>query len=133
MAQSYNYYKQTQQQRADALNKKLNLQEASKEKLGIQTTWEQLSPTYSTQPAPQSAHKDKHRATHIAYSKEAQTLVIKMRDGQWIGYDNTPVEVWNSLKVATSTHDFIQSGALGSWYPFNPSDMPEEIRVLFNS
>jgi hypothetical protein len=133
MARSYNYYKQTQQQRSDALNKKFNLQEASKEKIGIKTTWEMLSPTYNTQPAPQSAGKDRHRATTIAYSKEAQTLVIKMRDGQWIGYDNTPVEIWNSLKVASSTHDFIEAGNLGAWYNFNPSDMPEDVRVLFNS
>ena len=133
MAKPANYYQQTQKQRVDELNKRFNLQERAKEKLGIETTWEQLSPTYTTQPAPQSSDKERHRASKIAYSKEAQTLVIRMRDGQWIGYDNTSVDTWNALKVASSTHDFIESGALGAWYKFNPNNMPEEVRVLFNS
>lgn len=130
---SANYYQRTAKQRDEDANRRLNLVERAKEDLGVSTTWETLSPTYTTQPAPQSADKSRHRATQIAYSKTAQMLVIKMRDGKWIGYENTDESVWNALKVASSTNDFINSGKLGSWHVFNPDNMPEEVRVLFNS
>jgi hypothetical protein len=130
---SSNYYQTSARQRQDEANRRLNIVEAGKEKLGVQTTWETLSPTYTTQPAPQSPDKTRHRATKIAYSKTAQTLVIKMRDGVWIGYENTSVETWNALKSASSTNDFINAGNLGAWHKFDPSGMPEEVRVLFNS
>lgn len=130
---SSNYYKQTASQREDAINRKLNLVERAKEKIGVTPSWEMLSPTYSTQPAPQSPDKTRHRASQIAYSKEANMLVIKMRDGKWIGYADTDVSVWNALKTSTSTNDFINAGNLGAWHVFDPNAMPAEVRVLFNS
>ena len=150
--QPKNYY----QRAIDPFQTKLNLVEASKEKLGLQTefekgTWEvadskdaQLEESieevkdsaFRVMVAP-TKKPSRPRARKIAYNAFTKTLVIRFRDGAWIGYDNIEPEVWNGLKSSPSTNDFInESGEIGpgsTWYKFNPSDFPDETRVLFNA
>jgi len=98
--------------------------------------WELMNPSFTTQTAPQSPDKSRHRAKKLAYSAKLQTLVIKMRDNSWIGYDNIDLTMWQSLRTAESTHDWIREhnlGAGGNWYHFDPSDFPASTRVMFNS
>jgi hypothetical protein len=98
--------------------------------------WELINPSFTTQTAPQSPDKSRHRAQKLAYSAKLQTLVIKMRDNSWIGYDDIDEGTWQSLRTAQSTNDWIKEnslGAGGAWYNFDPSDFPASTRVLFNS
>lgn len=98
--------------------------------------WEVTNPQFTVQTAPQSSDKNRHRAKKLAYSAKLQTLVIKMRDDSWIGYDGIDVSTWQSLRTASSTNDWITDnslGAGGNWYHFNPEDFPPATRVLFNS
>jgi hypothetical protein len=148
---SANYYTRTSSQREDAANRKLNLVEASKEKVGVKTSWEIMTPvepalpemeTSVTEPwtdAPRTAptiNPPRPRALKIAYSKEAEKLVVRFRDGTWWEYNQIPVDMWNDLKASNSTGRYLAGSGLDQhddMGPFNPDDMPPETKVLFNS
>ena len=132
-------YGQTPQQREDAANKRLNLVEAAKEKLGVPTAWEFMEPVEVWSDAPVTAptiNPPRPRALKIAYSEDAQKLVVRFRDGKWWEYNEIPVDMWNDLKASNSTGRYLAGSGLDqhdNMGPFNPNDMPPEIRVLFNS
>jgi hypothetical protein len=128
------YYKRAQ----DPLQKKYNLQEAMKERLGRVTDWEMadaVEPSdYQNMVAP-TINPPRPRARKIAYSKSAEKLVIRFRDGTWWEYNEIPVDIWNDLKASDSTGRYLKYSGLDThdnMGPFNPNDMPEEVRVLFN-
>jgi hypothetical protein len=78
----------------------------------------------------------KPRALKIAYSKEAEKLVVRFRDGTWWEYNQIPVDMWNDLKASNSTGRYLAGSGLDKhddMGPFNPNQMPPEDRVLFNS
>lgn len=135
------------QQREDAENKKLNIAMAAMVKLGFeeeyQKQWQdfevadtrETEPTYKTQTAPTTNTK-RPRALKIAYSPEAKKLVVRFRDGTWWEYNDIPVDFWNDLKASDSTGKYLKNSGLDQhddMGPFNPSEMPEHTRVLFNS
>jgi hypothetical protein len=111
-------------------------QEEAAEQAEKAKEWELMNPQFTVQTAPQSSDKSRNRAKKLAYSAKLQTLVIKMRDNSWIGYDDIDESTWQSLRTAQSTNDWIKEnslGAGGNWYHFNPEDFPPSTRVLFNS
>lgn len=139
--QSNNYYERSR----DAAQKKFNLVEASKEKLGVDTAFEKANDwevadyktnaaDYQNMTAP-TINPQRPRAKKIAYSKTAEKLVIKFRDGTWWEYNEIPPEMWNDLKSSDSTGRYLKHSGLDThdnMGPFNPSEMPPETRVLFN-
>ena len=100
----------------------------------------ETTPTYQTISAP-TTNPARPRALKLAYSREAQKLVVKFRgnkgnegNGPWIAYDDVPVDMWNDLKASNSTGLYLKYSGLDSypWTNFNPSEMTAETRVLFN-
>lgn len=155
--------KRANQQRLDEQNRRLNLSIAGAEKIGVEggesirefKNWEiidlaeqenakkrkSVERGYVVRPAPTTNSK-RPRAIKMAYSRDAETLVIKFRgpkddiySGPWIAYDDVPLTMWVQLKASNSTGKYLKYSGLDDypWYNFNPSDMPEEVRVLFNS
>lgn len=155
--------KRSNQQRIDEQNRRLNLSISGAEKLGVSggdvirdfKSWEVVDTAeqekvkkrkpvdrgYTVRSAP-TTNPEKPRAIKMAYSRDSQTLVIKFRgpkddiySGPWIAYDDVPLTMWTQLKASNSTGRYLRYSGLDSypWYEFNPSDMPEEVRVLFNS
>jgi KTSC domain len=95
----------------------------------------ETTPAYQTQTAPTS-NPPKPRALKLAYSSSVQKLVIKFRDGTWWEYNGIDPQIWQELKASASTGKYLRSSGLdthGDMGPFNPNEMPEETRVLFNS
>jgi hypothetical protein len=123
---------------ADVSNYKLNIALRATEK--VYDDWEvqgtrETTPTYQNMTAP-TTNPSKPRAKTIAYSKEANKLVVRFRDGTWWEYNDVPIEVWNDLKSSNSTGKYLSSSGLDQhddMGPFNPDEMPPETRVLFNS
>ena len=123
---------------ADVSNQRLNIALRSSEK--IYGDWEvedarETVPTYQTMTAP-TTNPPKPRARKLAYSREAEKLVVKFRDGTWWEYNDIPVDMWNDLKASDSTGRYLKSSGLDEhddMGPFNPNEMTEETRVLFNS
>jgi len=115
---------------SDVKNEKLNIALRSQEK--VFDDFEVVN--YRVMPAP-TTNPERPRARKLAYSRESQTLVIKFRDGSWIGYDDIPVEFWNDLKASDSTGKYLAASGIDNmpWYPFDPNQMTPEVRVLFNS
>jgi hypothetical protein len=130
---------------ADNSNKRLNLTLRSQEK--VYGDFEVYTPTETEETrevqtwsdAPVTAptiNPPRPRAKKIAYSQEAQKLVVRFRDGTWWEYNEIPVDMWNGLKSSNSTGRYLAGSGLDqhdNMGPFNPNQMPEEIRVLFNS
>jgi len=130
---------------ADNANRKLNLALRSQERVygdfevytptEVQeqrevTTWSDTPRTAPTSNPPRP------RALKIAYSAEAQKLVVRFRDGTWWEYNDIPVDMWNDLKASNSTGRYLAGSGLDQhddMGPFNPEQMPPETRVLFNS
>lgn len=140
------YYSRRQEAEAQQGQRTYNVQQAAKEKLGTPTDWEIAKPvepdkketppiTFRNQPAP-TTNSDRPRALKLAYSKEAQKLVVKFRDGTWWEYNEIPSAIWTNLKASDSTGKFLKYSGLDNhdnMGPFDPSEMPPEIRVIFNS
>lgn len=155
--------KKANEQRKEERNKRLNLSISGAEKLGVEggdiiqdfRSWEVVDLSqqdkvkkrkpidrgYVVKPAP-TTNPPRPRATKMAYSRDTQTLVIKFRgpkediySGPWIAYDDVPLTMWVQLKASNSTGKYLKYSGLDDypWYNFNPSNMPEEVRVLFNS
>jgi hypothetical protein len=148
---SDSYFSRRQAAEEQSGQKTYNLQQATREKFGGKTDWEVVQPvegqprdtepSYSTIPAP-TTNPDRPRAIKLAYSREAQKLVVKFRgnkghenNGPWIEYNDVPVEMWNDLKSSNSTGLYLKHSGLDDypWAPFNPAEMPAETRVMFNS
>lgn len=150
---SKNYRDMRREQREDAENKKLNIAMAAMAKLGFEEEYQkqwndfevmeprEVEPRYKVRSAP-TTNPSRPRALKIAYSHEAQKLVIRFRgnkgaenNGPWIGYDDVPVEIWNGLKSSDSTGKYLKYSGVDAmpWSHFDPSQMPEDVRVLFNS
>jgi hypothetical protein len=142
-SQPKNYY----QRAIDPFQLKLNLVEGSKEKLGLQTAFDEAQEIedfevadykdpadYQSMTAP-TINPSRPRAKKLAYSRTAQKLVVRFRDGKWWEYNEIPVDMWNDLKASNSTGRYLKNSGLDThdnMGPFNPGEMPEEIRVLFN-
>jgi hypothetical protein len=144
-----NYYKRTRQTREDVENKRLNLAMRSREK--VFDDWQiintqdpekerETEPSFRVMNAP-TTNPDRPRALKIAYSVEAQKLVVKFRgkkgaenNGPWIEYYDIPVDFWNDLKASNSTGLYLRYSGLDDqpWGYFNPAEMPPETRVMFN-
>lgn len=147
MAKSRNGISRSELQRQDEANKKLNLAVRMMEKVGLEENFNkqwtdfevfeprETTPTYKTQPAP-TTNADRPRALKIAYSREARKLVVKFRDGTWWEYNDIPLRMWVGLKSSDSTGKYLKYSGLDShddMGPFNPNEMPPEVRVMFNS
>ena len=157
------HLRKAQEQRIAEQNKRLNLSIAGAEKLGVSggdviqefSNWEiadaqetekvkkrkPIDRGYNVRPAP-TTNPPRPRATKMAYSRDTQTLVIRFRgpkddiySGPWIAYDDVPLTMWVQLKSSNSTGKYLKYSGLDDypWYRFNPANMPEEVRVLFNS
>jgi hypothetical protein len=148
------YYEKTRQQREDQENKVLNLALRGQERIerrykdwqileskDIEQRREDPGVRYKVQTAA-TINPDRPRAMKIAYSAEAQKLVIKFRgskgnenNGPWIEYAGIPIEMWNDLRATDSTGRYLKYSGLDAhpWSNFDPSEMPPEVRVLFNS
>lgn len=145
-----NYYKRTQRAREDEENKRLNIALRGEEKVKkryedwqVQQAKEEpreTEPSYRSMRAP-TTNPERPRAMKIAYSVEAQKLVVKFRgnkgaenNGPWIEYNDVPVEMWNDLKASDSTGKYLKYSGLDDypWGYFNPGEMPPETRVIFN-
>jgi hypothetical protein len=141
-----NYYSRRQAEEERLGQRTQNIGARIAEKVGIQSDWEiadareEPKPVYKNMTAP-TENPSRPRALKLAYSREAQKLVIKFRDGTWWEYNNVNVEIWNGLKASPSTGKYLNgkysSGVvLDTWPdmgPFNPAEMPAETRVIFNS
>lgn len=134
-------------QKQDEANKRFNISMRMAEKLGFDeeinakfTDWEmqparEPAPTYRNQTAP-TTNPDRPRALKIAYSREARKLVVKFRDGTWWEYNDIPLRMWVGLKSSDSTGKYLKYSGLDThddMGPFDPSEMPPETRVIFNS
>lgn len=148
------YYSRTQRQREEQSNKVLNLSLRGQERIERRyKDWQILESKenrprredpgmrYKVQTAA-TINPDRPRAMKVAYSAEAQKLVIKFRgakgnenNGPWIEYNGIPVDIWNDLKATDSTGRYLKYSGLDEhpWSNFDPSEMPPEIRVLFNA
>jgi len=144
-----NYYQRTRKAREDEQNKRLNLSMRGREK--VFDDWQivnaqeperarETEPAFRVMNAP-TTNPDRPRALKIAYSKDAQKLVVKFRgkkgaenNGPWIEYYDIPVEFWNDLKSSNSTGLYLRYSGLDDqpWGYFNPAEMPAETRVMFN-
>jgi hypothetical protein len=94
----------------------------------------ETSPPYQTMTAP-TINPKRPRALKLAYSREASKLVVKFRDGTWWEYNEIEVQFWNDLKASNSTGRYLKHSGLDAhdaMGPFNPDEMAEETRVLFN-
>lgn len=130
---------------SDNANRKLNILLRSQEK--VYGDFEMYTPTEYQEPrtaekgfdAPITAptiNPPRPRALKIAYSREAEKLVVRFRDGTWWEYNQIPVDMWNDLKASNSTGRYLAGSGLDQhddMGPFNPNQMPAEDRVLFNS
>lgn len=147
MARAKNGISRMDLARQEEANKKFNIAMRMAEKTGFDeriasqwTDWEmepakEPTVTFRNQPAP-TTNPDRPRALKLAYSKEAQKLVVKFRDGTWWEYNEIPPAIWTSLKASDSTGKFLKYSGLDThdnMGPFDPSGMPPEIRVIFNS
>ena len=135
-----NYY----QRSADSANRRLNITLRAQEK--VYGDFEVYTPNeaqdqretevaFQNMTAPTS-NPNRPRALKLAYSKEAEKLVIKFRDGKWWEYNGVPVDMWNDIKSSNSTGRYLASSGLDShddMGPFNPDQMSPETRVLFNA
>ena len=143
MSPKDNWFQRTQKQRDDEANKKLNYAMRGREK--IFHDWEvelpkeeedrETEPAFQNMPAP-TINPARPRALKLAYSREAEKLVVKFRDGTWWEYNEIPVVMWNDLKSSNSTGKYLASSGLDQhddMGPFNPAEMPPETRVIFNS
>jgi len=95
----------------------------------------EVTPVYNQMTAP-TINPSRPRALKIAYSREAEKLVVRFRDGTWWEYNEVPVDIWNDLKVSDSTGRYLKHSGLDqhdNMGPFNPDEMPEEVRVMFNN
>jgi hypothetical protein len=135
------------QKQADANNRRYNIAMRMAEKTGFEEQvnaqfkdWE-MEPakepivTYRNQTAP-TTKPERPRALKIAYSREARKLVVKFRDGTWWEYNDIPLRMWVGLKASDSTGKYLKYSGLDDhddMGPFDPSEMPPEIRVIFNS
>lgn len=150
-------------QRKEEQNKRLNISVAGAEKLGVSggeairefNTWEVMDAVetekastrkpidrgYTVRPAP-TINPDRPRATKIAYSRDTKVLVVRFRgpkgdinNGPWIAYEDIPLTMWVQLKASNSTGRYLLHSGLDNYpyYHFNPDDMPEDVKVLFNS
>lgn len=152
--QPYNYYKAVQKN--DVANVQYNIIQRVKESRGVATDWEvaaaqeearqealkkDATPDFQVRLAP-TINSSRPRAIKMAYSPSQEKLVIKFRgnkgyenEGPWISYENIPNEFWQDLKVSNSTGRYLKSSGIDDqpWDLFNPDEMPEEVRVLFNS
>jgi hypothetical protein len=125
----------------DVPNQKLNISLRAQEKVydnyEIANTREP-EPTYQNMTAP-TTNPSRPRALKLAYSKEAQKLVVKFRDNTWWEYNEIPVDFWNYIKSSPSTGKALSNTdglGLDSWHnmgKFDPEEMSPETRVLFNS
>lgn len=111
-------------------------------------SWELMTPreesqgTYQTMTAP-TTNPSRPRATKIGYNKAQEKLVVRFRgkkgaedSGPWWEYNGIPVDFWNDLKSSDSTGKYLAASGLDrhdDMGPFDPSEMSEETRVLFNS
>ena len=140
-----NYFERRNASEARQGQKTYNLQQAVAEKFNMKTDWEvanpveskkrEVNPSYQNITAP-TIDPARPRALKLAYSKEAQKLVVKFRDGTWWEYNQIPVEMWNDLKASDSTGRYLKNSGLDThddMGPFNPNEMPQETRVIFNS
>jgi len=128
------YYSRSAEISNRRLNIALRAQEKIYEDFEVQD-YRETEPTYQNMTAP-TINPPRPRAKKIAYSREAQKLVIKFRDGTWWEYNDIPVEIWNDLKASDSTGRYLKNSGLDQYDdmgPFNPNQMNEETRVLFNS
>jgi hypothetical protein len=96
---------------------------------------------YTIKTAP-TINPSRPRAMKIGYSREDQTLVVKFRgpvgaenNGAWCAYPDIPLTMWVQLKASNSTGRYLRHSGIdnASYYYMNPSDLPENVRVLFNS
>jgi hypothetical protein len=154
------YYGRKQAAETKSGQKTYNIQQATRDKLGVQTDWEVYTPldvktyneavrefgfqedysrdtppTYQTMTAP-TTNPPRPRALKIAYSRQAEKLVVKFRDNTWWEYNGIPVDIWNDLKSSNSTGKYLSASGLDTYDdmgPFNPDEMTEETRVLFNA
>lgn len=141
-----NYFQRRQKAEEQQGQKTYNLQQAAREKFGLKTDWEIANPvekeseratppSYQNMIAP-TINPSRPRALKLAYSREAQKLVVKFRDGTWWEYNDVPVVFWNDLKASNSTGRYLAGSGLDNhddMGPFNPAEMPPETRVIFNS
>ena len=159
------YYQRRQASENQSGQKTANIGFALGEALGIPNDWEiadarepglparqqpnqnadltlrDTTPAFQTQTAP-TINPPRPRAKKIAYSRQAQKLVVKFRDGTWWEYNGISPQIWNELKASPSTGRFLngkiknsQGIILDTWGdmgPFNPNEMPPETRVMFN-
>lgn len=147
MAKSRNGISRSELQRQDEANKKLNLSLRMMEKVGLEDNFNkqwtdfeimeprETTPTYRSQTAP-TTNPERPRALKIAYSREAKKLVVKFRDGTWWEYNDIPLRMWVGLKASDSTGKYLKYSGLDThddMGPFNPNEMPPEVRVMFNS
>jgi hypothetical protein len=64
---------------------------------------------------------------------ETGYLMIVMRDGKWIGYPDTPADLWDELKGALSTNDFIRGSLAGAtWEETSYGSLPRKKPDMFN-
>jgi hypothetical protein len=69
---------------------------------------------------------DRPRAMKAGYNYNMQTLVIIMRDKYtWVQYDQVTPEMWDELKSAPSTNDYVNTVLAGwPWMVINYGALP---------
>jgi hypothetical protein len=101
------------------------------------TPWQQ-----QTAPSQFPTNKRKSpRARVIAYNRSDKKLVVRFWDDVWKVWSDVEPEIWNAMKTSPSTGKFLWSNGFdsrserGQIYPmadFDPSEMDEDTRVMFN-
>lgn len=142
---SSNYYQRRSAAEEQQGQRTYNVQQSVRSKFGMLTDWELAeaqepaprdaeASDYQNMPAP-TINPKRPRALKLAYSKTAEKLVVRFRDGTWWEYNQIPPDMWNDLKASDSTGRYLKHSGLDThddMGPFNPADMPPETRVLFN-
>jgi hypothetical protein len=112
---------------AEISNRRLNIALRSQEKIyedfEVQD-YRETEPTYQNMTAP-TINPPRPRAKKIAYSREAQKLVIKFRDGTWWEYNDVSSEIWLGLKQSGSTGRYLRASGLDNWHDMGPATLDD--------
>ena len=84
-----------------------------------------FGPGYEEIVAPTSDPMGRSRALKCGYNWSTQTLVIIFRDMTWVQYDGVDDHMWEALRMAYSTHTYVNTFLAGwDWSETSYGQLP---------
>lgn len=74
-----------------------------------------------------TAKPQRPRAYTVAYNSNTRSLIIAMRSGAWIQYNDVSPDIWVGLRNSPSTNDYLPTieNACSGWEMVNPDVLSE--------